>query len=254
MPRKSAILAILAFLLLIGATGAYALEVRGTSFVFSVSGGVSPTALPPRAFAPIRFQGQVNISPRGGRAVPPALELAVLDFDREGRLNTRGLPTCPLSSVAEATPEEARRICKSSMVGTGRLETTVALPGQGPVPASSPLTLFNGIPLNGNPTVVLHARITSPVTQTFAVVVPIERLSGSYGYRATIALPSIAGGYGALTYIDVNVGRRYRAHGREVSYISARCTRGLFEGRGKFTASDGSRLNIPFFKSCKAQG
>jgi hypothetical protein len=254
MPRKPMIAATVALALLIAATGAYALAVRGTSFVFSVSGGVAPTSLPHRAFAPIEFQGQVNIAPRGGRAVPPALEVAVLDFDREGRLSTRGLPTCPVSAIAEATPQEARHICRSSIVGTGRLETAAALPGQGPVIASSPLTLFNGVRQNGDPTVVLHAQITSPVTQTFAVVVPIEKLSGSYGYRATIDVPPIAGGFGALTYIDVTVGRRYRANGQGRNYISARCTRGLFEARGRFTASDGSHLALPFFKPCRAQG
>ncbi|MGA8745007.1 MAG: hypothetical protein WB507_03985 [Solirubrobacterales bacterium] len=254
MLRKPMIAATLALVLLIAAAGAYGLAVRGTNFVFSASGGVAPTSLPHRTFAPIQFQGQVNISPRGGGAVPPALEAAVLDFDREGRLNTRGLPTCPVSAIAQATPQEARQVCQRSIVGTGRLEAATALPGQGPVIAGSPLTLFNGVRQNGDPTVVLHAQITAPVTQTFAVVVPIEKLSGSYGYRATIDVPPIAGGYGALTYIDVKVGRSYRANGQKLNYISARCSRGLFEARGKFTASGGSHLALPFYKPCRAQG
>lgn len=254
MPRKALIAAILALALLIPAGAVYAFEIRGANFIFGVSGGISPDSLPRHAYAPIEFQGQVNIAPRGGSAVPPALERAVLNFDREGRLNTRGLPTCAVNTVAAMTPQEARQACKGSIVGTGRLETAVALPGQGPVLDSSPLTLFNGVPQNGDPTVVLHARITAPVTQTFAVVVPIERLSGSYGYRATIDVPVIANGYGALTYIELKVGRRYRTGGRQLSYISARCFRGLFEARGKFTASDGSRLTVPFFKPCKRRG
>lgn len=253
MPRKPILAVTVVLGLLLAATGAYALAVRGTSFIFSVSGGVSPSSLPHRAFAPIEFQGQVNIAPRGGRAVPPALEVAVVEFDREGRLTTRGLPTCAVSAIAEATPQEARRTCADAIVGTGRLETATALPGQAPVTASSPLTLFNGVRQNGDPTVVLHARITAPETQTFAVVVPIERLSGSYGYRATVDVPPIAGGYGALTYISMKVGRRYRANGRSFNYISARCSRGLFEARGKFTASDGSHLAVPFYRPCRAE-
>jgi hypothetical protein len=254
MHRNALITAILTLSLLSAAGAAYAFEIHGTNVIFGVSGGISPSSLPRRAYAPIQFEGQVDISPRSKGEVPPALEQAVLAFDREGRLGTRGLPTCALSAVAEATPQEARTVCKGSIVGTGQLAATIALPGQAPVLATSPLTLFNGAPQNSGPTVILHARISAPVTQTFAVVVPIERLHGSYSYRATINVPPIAGGYGALTKIEAKIGRRYRATGRQLSYISARCFRGVFEARGKFTASDGSRLNVPFFKPCKVRG
>ena len=255
MTRKASIAAILALALLaVGGGGAYAFEIRGTSFIFSAGGGISPVSLPRRAYAPIQFQGTVDISSKSKGGVPPALEQAVFEFDREGRLGTRGLPTCAVSAVAEATPQEARTACRGAIVGTGKLAATIALPGQAPVNATSALTLFNGVPEGGNPTVILHARLTSPVTQTFAVVVPIERLHGSYSYRATIDVPPIAGGHGALTQIEAKVGRRYRAGGRQLSYISARCFRGVFEARGTFTASDGSNLTIPFFKPCRVRG
>jgi hypothetical protein len=253
--RKAPIVTVLALALLAAGGGAaYAFEVRGTDFILSAGGGISPNALPRRAYAPAQFRGRFEIASKRKAGVPPALEQAVLDFDREGGLDTRGLPTCAVSAVAEATPQEARAICKGAIVGSGQLAATIALPGRAPVKATSPLTLFNGVPEGGDPAVILHARLTSPVTQTFAVVVPIERLHGSYSYRATIDLPPIAGGYGALTQIEAKVGRRYRAGGRQLSYISARCLRGLFEARGKFTASDGNRLTVPFFKSCKVRG
>ena len=254
MLRKALIATLLALALLSAAGAAYAFEIHGSSFIFSAGGAISPKSLPRRTYAPLQFEGQVDISPKVKGGVPPALEQAVLDFDREGRLGTRGLPTCAVSAVAEATPQEARSACKGAIVGTGQLAATIALPGQAPVLATSPLTLFNGEPQNGNPTVVLHARLTSPVTQTFAVVVPVERLHGSYSYRATIDVPPIASGYGALTQIKAKVGRRYSSGGRQLSYIAARCFRGVFEARGKFTASDGSRLTIPFFKPCRVRG
>jgi len=114
----------------------------------------------------------------------------------------------------------------------------------GPVEASSPLTLFNGPRLNGNPTVVIHARTTVPATQTYAIVVPIERRGAEFRYRALLNVPPIAGGRGAITHIDVEVGRRYRAGGQLRSYVSARCSDGILRTHGRFTFGDGRAAMI----------
>ena len=50
--------------------------------------------------------------------------------------------------------------------------------------------------------------------ETYAIVVPIEKRGGGFRYRARLDLPSIAGGAGAITHVDVRIGRRYRAGGK----------------------------------------
>jgi hypothetical protein len=142
--------------------------------------------------------------------------------------------------VIAASVAEARRICKGAIVGSGRIEALVALPGSGAlVPTGSPLTLFNGPRLEGRPTVVVHARTTVPATQTYAFTVPIEKRRGEFRYRATVDIPPLAGGLGAVTRISVRIGREYTYEGKRRSYVAARCRDHILRSHGAFTFADG---------------
>jgi len=196
-----------------------------------------PLNLPKKSFAPVQFEGYLDVAnPAGG--APPALQQIVVDFDRDGRLDAAGLPTCAPETITTASVEEARRLCKNAIVGTGKVEALVSL-ASGPVPTSSPLTLFNGPPQEGNPTVVVHAQTTVPATQTYAFVVPIEKRRGEFRYRATVNLPPLAGGLGALTHISVKIGRRYTVNGAKRSYVAARCSDHILRSHGRFTFAGG---------------
>jgi hypothetical protein len=219
--------------------------------VLRADGGFEPRDLPRHVYAPIDFQGYFDISRSGGGA-PAEIEKAVIDFDRDGRLSVQGLPTCPVGRIENATTQEARSVCRGALVGTGHVAATIALPGMPPIPASSPLTLFNGEPQNGSPTVILHARTTFPGIQTFAIVVPIERRHGYYAYRATIEVPPIAGGFGVLTHIDAKIGRRYSFGGHKRSYTSARCSDGILETHGLFVFTDKTVIAGAVQKPCTA--
>jgi hypothetical protein len=237
------VLPVLAALLLACAVGA---AVAGADALvetrevrIKVDAAFQPRALPVNSFAPVHFGGYLDVSkPGGGR--PPVLQQIVLDFDRDGRLDVAGLPTCEPRSVLDAGVAEARRICKGAIVGTGRIEALVALPVSGAlVPTASPLTLFNGPRLDGHPTVVVHARTTVPATQTYAFTVPIEKHRGEFRYRATVDIPPLAGGLGAVTKISVRIGREYTYKGKKRSYVAARCRDHILRSHGAFTFADG---------------
>jgi hypothetical protein len=212
--------------------------VETTEIRVRVNAAFQPRDLPVHSFAPVQFEGWLEVAKPGG-GEPPALEKVVLDFDRDGRLDVVGLPTCAPEQIAAASVEEARAICKGAIVGTGRIEALVDLPS-GPVATGSALTLFNG-PRDpaGQPTVVVHARITVPATQTYAFVVPIEKRRGEFRYRATAVIPPLASGLGAVTKISVKIGRRYTAGGVKRSYVSARCSDHILRSHGAFTFSGG---------------
>lgn len=218
-----------------GALGAAMVETR--EIRLRLNADFQPLNLPKKSFAPVQFEGYIDVARPGG-GVPPALTQVVMDFDRDGRLDVSGLPTCAPEQVAEVSTEEARAICKSAIVGSGKLEALISLPG-GPVPTRSALTLFNGPRQEGHPTVVVHARITVPATQTYAFVVPIEKRPGEFRYRATVNLPELAGGLGAITHLDVKIGRRYTAGGVKRSYVAARCSDHILRSHGIFTFANG---------------
>lgn len=230
-----------------------AATVRVGTLVLRADGGFTPQLLPKRAYAPIKFQGHAEIDTTNG-AAPPPLERVRLDFDRDGRLTTTGLPICSPSSIEASTPKQARQVCAGALVGSGHVSAAIVLPGRERVDVTSPLSLFNGPRQDGNATVLAHAQTTFPSLQTYVMVVPVERLrSRNFGYRATLDLPQIAGGYGALTHIDAEVGRRYRAAGTKRSYISARCSDGILETLGYVSFADGTVISGTVFKPCRAR-
>lgn len=230
------------------AYGAGAL-VEVNNLVLRADGGFQPRQLPRGKFMPIEFQGHASIASKDGSR-PAALRQAVIDFDRDGRLAAAGLPTCAPERIAQASTEEARGLCAGAIVGEGRVGAVIAL-STGLVAASSELTIFNGPPLAGRPTAVLHARFTEPGTQTFAILVPIERRRGGFRYRATVDLPPIAAGLGSLSLIKVELGRRYSFEGKRRSYVSARCGDNLLRTRGRFSFEDGTVIDGAVEKFCR---
>ncbi len=219
------------------------------NIVLRADGSFQPRYLPRKSFAPLDFRGYVHVNSKDGTRPVPLRQL-VVDFDRDGRLSVQGLPTCPPERIANATVEEARSLCAGAMVGKGKIGATISL-GGGLVGASSPLTVFNGPPQAGRPTAILHAHITEPGTQTFAILVPIEKRRGEFRYRATIDVPPIAAGLGSLTFIQVELSRRYSFGGKQRSYTSARCTDNILSTNGRFTFEDGTVIDGAVSKFCR---
>jgi hypothetical protein len=210
--------AVIACALFAGSVAAHAESLKFGKLWLTADGGFTPRTLSRTTYSPIGFKGYVNTQSVDG-SIPPALQQAVVEFDRDGRLSTQGLPTCNPSLLEEATPREARERCPRAIVGSGHVGALIAREAGPPVYASSLLTIFNGPRQEGNPTAIFHARTTVPGVQNFVITVPIERRSRGAGYRATIEIPPIAAGRGSLTHLDVDIGRRYRFEGKLRSYI-----------------------------------
>lgn len=230
------------------ATGAV---VKVNDIVLRADGSFEPRALPRGRFAPIDFRGFFDISGRGGKRPVKLLEAAI-DFDRDGHLDTTGLPSCSPDYLATIGVQAGRNTCGGAIVGTGRVEALIELSDGGAVRGSSALTIFNGPQQEGKPTVILHARTTVPEVQTFAIVVPIERRRGGFRYRAQLTMPEIAGGRGTITRVEVDVGRRFTVGGKRRSYVSARCSDGILHTHGRFTFAEGTVIDGSVEKGCSA--
>lgn len=234
---------------LLAAAAAHGELVRFGNLVLTADGAFTPRTLPRRGFAPIEFKGRANLRAVDG-GVPVALRRLVVDFDRDGRLSTGGLPECDPALLAEKSPFDARSTCGGSIVGEGRATVMVARPGEAVFTAETDLTVLNGRRQSGNPTAIVHGRLLTPGPETFLIVVPIERQAGEYRYRATIDVPPIAGGFGSLVHIDATIGRRYRFRGSPRSYVSARCSDGVLQTHGRFEFADGSIVDGSVQRGC----
>lgn len=225
--------------------------VRVGPLVLHADGSFEPRVLPKNRYAPIHFEGWAKIRKTDGTA-PPALQHVKVEFDRDGRLTTAGLPVCRPGRLEGTTSKQAQNRCRGTIVGSGRVGAAVTVPGLRRVELRSPLTLFNGPRQNGHRTVIAHAQSTFPLFETYVIVISVERRRGTYGYRASFDVPPIAGGFGALTLLEAKVGRRYNAGGEERSYVSARCADGILQTQGAFSFADGTVIYGSVYKGCRS--
>ncbi|HWB68978.1 MAG TPA: hypothetical protein VG518_03290 [Solirubrobacterales bacterium] len=241
-----------ALLVAVGAAATDAALVKVGKLVLRADGSFLPSILPKQAYSPITLKGHVNVS-SVDHGVPPAVTDVELDFGHNGKLQTLGLPTCPPEKLAGTTPGQARKRCKGAIVATGNVEALVQRPGEPRVPIRTPVTVFNGPPEGGNPTVVFHTYTWFPESETFVVSAPVKReRKGPIAFHVDIAIPPIAGGYGAITHGDIRIGRRYTYKGREMAYTSAHCPDGLLEAHGRVTFDNGVVIEGTIFKPCSA--
>jgi hypothetical protein len=226
-------------------------ELRAGDLIIVGHGGFKPETLPKHHDAPIKIYGGGELSTVSGE-LPPILETLTFEFDKHGSVDTTGLEVCTAGKLQATNVSAARRACPDAIVGRGFGRATVKFPEQGPIPVSSPLTIFNGPKVRGDDSVLAHAFTTVPVATTFIVPVVIERIhKGVYGYRTEARIPKIAGGYGHPIAGNLTIERKWTLKGKKHSYVNARCETGHLQARGEFSFKDGTFLTGTFFRPCK---
>ena len=250
--------AVAVVVLLVAAGTALALVLRAGNVVVTTNGGFTPTTLPKHEFAPIKLYGYGKISTVDG-TTPPVLKEIVLFFDKHGEVETRGLAVCTKRKLAATNTATARRNCRGAIVGKGFGKAVVNFPEQPPIPASSPITIFNGPEKNGNPTVLAHAYLSIPSPTTFIVPIEIQKVnSGRYGFKTVAEIPEIAGGAGTPLYGRLKIGREWKDKGKTLSYVNASCPDGRLQAKGEFRfADDGSGKTVlkgTLFRPCQSRG
>jgi hypothetical protein len=250
--RRFAVLAACAALLALGVAVSHAAIVRHDGLELVADGEFTPHELPRGHPAPVELEGRASVRSLVG-GPPPRLEQVILDFDRDGRLSTAGLPTCAPASIEGLGVSAARRKCEKAIVGKGEVGAIVLVEGRW-LHVIGALTLFNGPAAGGLATVVAHAQPVSLPDEIYVVTIPIERTQGDYRYRATIEVPEIFNGTGVLTKAQAKIGRRYRSKGRDRSYISALCSDGGLAVHGRFTFETGTVIDGSVEKFCVPKG
>ena len=230
---------------------AYALKLQVGKLILTTSGGFTPTALPKNEDAPIRLFGFVRIDTTDGTP-PSPLERLVFEFDKHGHVETRGLEVCTRAKLIATTTAQARGKCRGTRSSArDSAPQRSSFPDQAPIPASSPLTIFNGPKKNGNPTVFGHAHLEVGGPTTFIVPVEIQKVNhGRYGFRTVAEIPKIVNGYGTPIYGRLKIGRTWNYKGKTLSFANARCADGRLQARGQFTFRDGTFLQGTVFRPC----
>ncbi len=238
---------------LVGAGAAQALKLRIGDIVIVANGGFSPTTLPKNENAPIKLFGSATFKTIDGTRPSPLRQL-VLEFDKHGAVETRGLQKCTMAKLVATTTKQARQLCPGAIVGTGFGTALVELPEQRPIEASSPLTLFNGPEKHGNPTVLGHAHIDYPGPTTYVILIEIQKVHhGRYGFKTVANFPRIVNDYGSPISGHLTIGREWTYKGQRLSYANAHCADGRLQAKAQFSFKDGSFVQGTVFKPCKVK-
>lgn len=248
--------------LLLTACGALA---AGAGAEVIQSGGVrvnfhadfAPVALPREAPAPITVDVGGKISSTDG-GHPPALRQMRIELNSAGRIETRGLPACTPSLLQSTSNAAARERCGPAQVGTGSFQVQLRTSGE-PVLVNGRALVFNGI-IDGQAGMLIHIYVTEPVNVTLVIPLTISRRGGQFGTVLTTNVPSLAGGSGSITQLQLKIGRQYTYGGHRRSYLSATCAAPAgFPGavfsfaRGTFIFTGGQRLHTTLTRECQVR-
>jgi hypothetical protein len=241
--------------LLAGSVGVAAGEVITVGNLrLTIDGGFKPKQLPRKELAPISINFEADLETIDG-SHPPASDRVLADFDKNGTVYTRGLPTCSTRELENTLTQDALRKCKDALVGRGHARAIIDFPDQAPFDAAAPLLAFNGKPKGRNPVIIFHAFAHVPAPTTFVVPAVISDAPGKrFGKRVKTRIPPIAGGAGSLIHVDLVVERSWKHRGKERDYLLARCATGRFIAKGYVTFVDGTRIDGTIVRPCKPKG
>lgn len=244
-----ALVAAVAFAVL-AVSSAYGLTLRAGNLVAHGDGGFAPTALPQNHDAPIKLFGHGRIHTLDGTR-PSPLRHAVIELDKHGHAETRGLEKCKKAKLGGTTTRQARAACPKAIVGTGYGTALIELPEQRPLEVSSAITIFNAPEKDGNPTGIGHAYLSYPVPTTYLVEAELETVHhGRYGYRVEVDFPKIANDYGSAISGRLEIDKKWIYKGMELSVANARCADGRLQAKIELEFKDGTLLDGSSFKRC----
>ena len=221
-----------------------------------VSGSLSPQALPRSGVAPISVSigGRIKTT---DQSAPPVLKTLKIELNRNGRIDTEGLPVCSYGSIQPASSSRALSACRSSVVGKGSFTAEISLTGQEPYPTKGTLLAFNGLK-GGKP--VLYGQIYAPrpFATSFVIVFSIKKAKGTFGTVLSASLPASLRSWGNLTGIELKLARNYTSGGKRHSYLSAGCPAPKgFDGanfslaRASFGFEGGKTLSSILTRNCR---
>jgi hypothetical protein len=259
MPRRLLIPVFLIVAGLLGAGLAQAELGQSGNVRISFSGDFSPHALPRDHLAPVTIDVQGAISTTDGTH-PPAVRKIEIAINRHGLLSTQGLPACSSPLLQSTSTETALKRCRPALVGRGHFGANVEFSSATPVLATGTMLAFYGRS-NGKQALLLHLYATAPVRATFVLPLTISHSGNElFGTILSAKIPTLAGGLGSVTKIDLRIGRNYTYRGQRRSFISASCPAPAgFPGavfslaRGSFYFADGKKIETTLSRDCQVR-
>jgi hypothetical protein len=229
MRRNLLVVLGLSAMLAVGAVGiasAAKVKIQAGNLIDTFGGNTSPKALPKNKYVPVKANIFGKIQTTDGTH-PSAFREAVVDIDKDVKINVKGLPACKPGQLEARDTKAALKVCGKAKIGSGGSHVEIAFPEQNPILVDSPLTVFNGGEKGGKVKLLIHIFITVPVPAAVVTEVTITR-KGS-GIHSVAKVPVVAGGSGSVIDFNFTIGKTFNYKGKKVGYGEARCPDGKFK-------------------------
>jgi hypothetical protein len=224
------------------AAGEKPVTVEAGNLIFTFNGGFSPSKLPKKKLAPISLKASGKIATKDG-SHPPALKSVVVETDKNGTIDVKGLPKCTAGKLQSRDTKAAEKACKSAIIGTGQTTVEVQFPEQNPIDAKSKLLVLNGGFSGGTTTLYIHAFLTAPVVAAVVTTVKITKVhNGRYGLKSVATIPKIAGGSGSVKSFNLAITKK--------GVLMAKCPDGKIQAHATSIFADGTKAAATIIRTC----
>jgi hypothetical protein len=220
--------------------------VRAGNLVLTINGKVTPKALPKNKLAPIKLSISGGIASADG-SQPPALKEVIVDTDKNGTIEAKGVPACTSGKIQATDTKHAEAACRSAIVGKGKTTVRVAFPESTPFNATGPLVVFNGGVKGGVTTLFIHAYVAVPTPTAIVTTVKISKEhKGRFGTHSVASVPVIAGGSGSVTSFNLSI--------TKPGYLLAKCPDGHFVAQAEAIFRNGTKVKGGVVRKCTPKG
>jgi hypothetical protein len=224
------------------ATAAKPVTVQAGNLKLTFNGGFTPKKLSKTRLTPISLNASGKIRTVDGTH-PPAMKEFVLETDKNGAIDVKGLPVCRSGQLQSQDTKHAEAACRPAIIGSGQATASIAFAESAPVPAKSKIIVFNGGFKGGVTTLYIHAYLTIPLPAAIVTTVKIKKIhKGRFGLKSVASIPVIAGGNGSLTDFNLAIKKR--------GVLTAKCPDGKLQAHGTAVFSDGTRASAEIIRAC----
>jgi hypothetical protein len=220
------------------AGGEAPVTVRTSESSASFSFGLAPRVLPVGSATPATLdlgfeEGRPESESIGFRSLG-------LGFDKSISLNPRGVPICHAPGFAGVQIEAAGPVdCKSAEVGVSEAMVQFAYPENDPIEMKSEGRIYYG----GHGRLLIELPFKLILNGNLDLVAPVRRVSsGPISSEATIEIPHIADGYGALYELSLQLNRP--------GFVTAECSTGKLRAMLAATLRDGTKAHQETIRAC----
>ncbi len=242
----------------LGATVAFAVIGVGAASavpnVQSITGKITPKKLPKKGKGkPVSLFTDVSSTNSGNaNQVPNPTTLAKVDFDKDIKIQQKGIPTCdPTQFTAATTTAQAKSACGDATLGGGSAAIEVpTATGAPPIKTTATITAFNG----KGKTLILFNYTSLSGAQVLTGKIGRSTAGSKYGLTLTVPVPPLAGGSAVIQEFNTKVSKKYHFKGKKLSYVTSTCKDKKLRFQARFTDNVGQVATGKFTQKCKKKG